>query len=124
VFTAFPTDPVIIAGLETVGKTTRTSRAVSFTQRVVAAGTISWRLDISFYIPKKQSARAAALRKPITIATGTRTAAPPTISQTITLSARAREALKRYPHARLVLRTSLRLANGRTIHATKTLPRT
>jgi len=124
VFTPFPTDPVIIAGLEAVGKTTRTSQALSFTQRVVAAGTISWRLDISFYVPPRKSARAAALRKPITIATGTAIAAPPTVSQTIKLGARARAALKRYPHARLVLRTALRMTNGRTIRATKTLSRT
>jgi hypothetical protein len=122
--TPFPADPAIIADLETVISTTRTSRTVSFTQGVPAAGTISWRLDISFYVLKKKVARAAASRKPLTIATGTRTVtAPGTISRDIRLDARARAALKRYPRARLVLRTTLRMTNGRTIDTTKTLPR-
>jgi hypothetical protein len=101
VFTPFPTDAVTIAGLESVGKTTRTSRAVSFTQRVVATGTISWRLDISFYISKNLHLEE--------------------VSPHARAGARPREA-QALPHARLVLRTALRLANGPTIHATKTSP--
>lgn len=122
--TPFPSDPVIRAGLEAVSRTTRTSRSLSFTQRVVTKGKISWRLDLSFYLPRKQADRRAARRKPIRLATGgPAAAAPDTIRKTIRLGARARAAIKRYPRARLVLRTSLRLPNDRTIHATKTLAR-
>jgi hypothetical protein len=119
----FPSDPAIIAGLEAVGHTTRTSRALSFTQRVVAPGTITWRLDVSFY-RLKNSGRVAS-RKPVKVATTrTRTVTrPATIRQTIRLNAHARAELKRYPYARIVLRTTLRLSNGRTLHTTKTLPR-
>jgi hypothetical protein len=119
VVTPFPPDPAIIAGLEAVGGATRTSRTLSFTQRVIAAGTITWRLDLSFYLLKKGSTR-----KPITIATGTRTVtSAATVHQSLRLDAHARAQLKRYPHTRLVLRATLRLANGRVIQTTKTLPR-
>ena len=121
--TPFPSDAVIIAGLETVGPVSRTGRALSFSQRIVTKGTISWRLDLSFYIPK-QSGRRDTRRKPIRLATGKPTAAAPeTIRQTIHLDSRARRALRRHPRARLVLRTTLRLPGGRTIHANKTLSR-
>ena len=115
---------MIVAGLETLSRMTRTSRALSFTQRIVTKGKISWRLDLSFYLPKKKSDRRAARRKPIRLAAGGPTAAAPdTIRRTIRLGTRARAAIKRYPRARLVLRTTLRLPSGRAIHATKTLPR-
>ena len=120
--TPFPSDAVIIAGLEAVSRITRTSRALSFTQRIITRGTISWRLDLSFYLPKKSS--RATRRKPIRVASGRRNAATqPSIRRTIRLDARARGALKRHPPRRLVLRTTLRLPSGRTIHATKTLSR-
>jgi hypothetical protein len=116
--TPFPSDPVIRAGLEAVSRTSRTSRSLSFTQRVVTKGKISWRLDLSFYLLKKKAAR----RKPIRLASGgPTTATPAAITQTIRLDARARAQLKRHPRARLVLRTTLRLPRGRALHATKTL---
>jgi hypothetical protein len=107
-----------------MSRTSRTSRSLSFTQRVVTKGKISWRLDLSFYLPRKHADRRTARRKPIRLATGGPTAAAPdTISKTIRLGARARAAVKRHPRARLVLRTTLRLPNGRAIYATKTLAR-
>ncbi|HEY6758741.1 MAG TPA: Ig-like domain repeat protein, partial [Baekduia sp.] len=119
----FPSDAAIIAGLETVGHVAPTTVALSFTQRATAAGTLTWRLDLSSYLLSR-SVRATANRKPLTIATGRRTTATAaTLQQTITLNARARAALKRYPHDRLVLRTTFRLSNGRVIRATKTLRR-
>jgi hypothetical protein len=121
--TPFPSDAVIIAGLETVRRVTRTGRALSFSQGIVTRGTISWRLDLSFYVPR-QSGRRDTRRRPIRLATGKPTAAEPeAIRQTMQLNARARKALKRHPRARLVLRTTLRLPSGRAIHATKTLSR-
>ena len=51
---------MIIAGLEAVSRITRTSRALSFTQRIITTGTISWRLDLSFYLPKKSDRRGRA----------------------------------------------------------------
>ena len=121
--TPFPSDPVIVAGLEDISRIARTSRAMSFTQRIVTKGRISWRLDLSFYLPK-QADRRAARRKPIRLAAGGPTAATPsTIRRTIRLGARARAVVRRYPRARLVLRTTLRLPSGRALHATKTLSR-
>jgi hypothetical protein len=115
---------VIRAGLKAVSRTTHTRRSLSFTQRVVTKGRISWRLDLSFYLPKQKADRRTGGRKPIRLATGGPTAAAPdTISKTIRLGARARAALKRHPRARLVLRTTPRLPNGRAIYATKTLAR-
>jgi hypothetical protein len=120
--TPFPSDATIVAGLETVGPVTLNLRALSFTQGIVTKGTISWRLDLSFYLPKKKADRRAAQRKPIRLASGgSTTATPATITHTIRLGARARAQLKRHPRARLVLRTTLHLPKGRTLHATKTL---
>ncbi len=119
----YPTDAVIIAGLEHVTRTRRSSRTLTFTQGIATKGTISWRLDVSPYVPKR-SARSAARRTPIRLGTGGPTAATPTtIRHTIRLGARARTAIRRHGRDRLVLRTKLRLPNGRTIHATKTLGR-
>jgi hypothetical protein len=118
----FPSDAAIVAGLETVGPIALNRRALSFTQGIVTKGRISWRLDLSFYLPKKKADQRAARHKPIRLASGgPTTATPAAITQTIRLGARARAQLRRHPRARLVLRTTLRLPRGRALHATKTL---
>ena len=114
---------MIIAGLRAVRHITQTSRTLSFTQRIVAKGTIRWRMELSFYA-RKTSAGHGVHRKLIRIASGRFVAVTPaTIHHTIPLGSRARAALKRHPRARLVLRTTERLSNRRLFHTTKALSR-
>ena len=102
--------------MKAVRRVTHTRRALSFTQGIVTEGTISWRTDAQLLRPEEVRPRHRWLRRPLTLATSSATAAtPPTIRHAIRLDARARAALKRHPRARFVLHTTLRLPKGRVL---------
>jgi hypothetical protein len=118
-----PADGLIIDGLERVTGVRWTGTSVTFTQRPASAGILRWTLDLSFYRARK-GAMIAKVRTPIRIASGSRTVtSADDTTVTLTLGKNARRQLKRHPGARLVLRTTLTLANGRVLRATKTLSR-
>jgi streptogramin lyase len=117
----------LIGGLRRVTSVEVGAASVAFTQRVAAAGRLRWTLDVSFYRVGTRRARtgpAVEVPKPRHLATGSRTITRAgAVRGRLKLGPAARALLERHSAARLVLRTTLTLADHRVIRATRTLRR-
>jgi trimeric autotransporter adhesin len=107
-----PADHVVQDGLRDVTDVRMTSRSVRFTQDVVAPGALRWTLEVRI---GERTVRLASGRRTVTAAGE--------VADTLALDARDRALLRKYPHARLVLASTLKLDNGRVLKATKKLER-
>lgn len=120
-----PSDADILAGLKTplTATVAKRRRSVRFTDRLPVGGRVHYGLDISFYRPSPPTGFASRVHKPIHIGSlSIASVSGPSQTVTVPIGHKGRRLLRRYQHAKLVLRTYyVRAADGRHFHGSRDL---